>query len=767
MPYRPPLVPREFFVADPADLPERRPGEEGLAAIARAELIGAEPDTVSLKAVTADGQVFTAELAIAGAGIVRVRLATDPAARPRSQAAITLVRPKSDPNGWIEITEGRVRLFTGPLIAELWLDPWRLRFLADDGTELLAANRGERDISNRLRNLPLGCSIVDGKTVAYHECFTAGGDEHFVGFGEKFTVLDKRGQRAQMWNYDAFGAESDRSYKNIPCYLSSRGYGVLVNSGAATEFDMACSTHSCVQIVVPDDLIEYFVLGGPTPGDVLRRLDALTGAPVQPPKWAFGSWISSGFFVDTQEAVLERARRIRADGIPCDVLHLDTYWQTEGHWSDLRWDAERFPDPEAMLATLAAQGFRVCLWINPYISHFSPVFTEAAERGYFLTKADGGVYVADVWHGNHPASGILDFTRPEVVTWFQDLLRGLLRQGVAVFKTDFAEGVPVDAHAANGMTGADLHNVYTLLFNDAVAAVTRQEAGHGMVWARSTFLGGQRHPVQWSGDSIASYPSMASTIRGGLSHGLSGVAFWSHDAGGFSGALAADLYVRWCQFGALSPLVRLHGTTSRLPWEFPADAGQAAVEALRLRYRLMPYLYSAAVAAARSGEPMMRALLVDSPEDPAAWQADLEYRLGTDLLVAPMIDPSGERQVYLPDGRWVDWWSGEVFAGRRYHRVRKPLEQIPFFVRYGALLPVTEVRDAVGDAPFPSVTLLSFGGEPAELVLSDVDGDTTVSAVRDGDRFEVSTHGPARIDRIEFAAVHGAPPPSVVTLNGA
>lgn len=766
MPYRPPLVPHELFVADPADLPVRRLGEEGLVAIARAELVSTGPDAVSLKAVTADGQVFTAEIAIAGAGIVRVRLSADPDARPRSQALIALVQPGTDPAGWIETADSRVCLHTGPIVAELTLDPWRLRFLAADGAELLASNPGERDISGRLRTLPLGCSTVDGRIAAYHECFVAGGDEHFVGFGEKFTGLDKRGQRAQMWNYDAFGAESDRSYKNIPCYLSSRGYGVLVNSGAATEFDVACSTHSCVQIVVPDDLIEYFVLAGPTPGEVLRRLDALTGAPVLPPKWAFGSWISSGFFVDTQEAVLARARRIRTGGIPCDVLHLDTYWQTEGHWSDLRWDAERFPDPAAMLATLAAQGFRVCLWINPYISQFSPVFADAAARGYFLTRADGSVYVADVWHGTHPASGILDFTRREVVTWFQDLLRGLLRQGVAIFKTDFAEGVPVDAYAANGISGADLHNVYTLLFNDAVAAVTRQEAGHGAVWARSTFLGGQRHPAQWSGDTIASYPSMASTIRGGLSHGLSGVAFWSHDAGGFSGTPSPDLYVRWCQFGALSPLVRLHGTTSRLPWEFPEAAGQAAVAALRLRYRLMPYLYSAAVAAARTGEPIMRALLVDSPEDPAAWQADLEYRLGMDLLVAPMVNPSGERQVYLPAGRWVDWWTGEVRQGGRYHRIAKPVEQIPLFARYGALLPVTEVRDTVGDAPFPSITLLSFGGEPAELVVSDVDGDTTVHAVRDADRFQVTTDGPARVDRVEFVTVAGVVPPVEVTLNG-
>jgi alpha-D-xyloside xylohydrolase len=766
MPYRPPLVPHETFVADPVDLPVRRAGEEGLIAIARAELVSTDAGTASLKAVAADDQVFTAELSVAGPGIVRVRLCADPDARSRSATAIALVRPGSDPSGRIEVTNERITVRTGPLVAELQLDPWRLRFLNADGTELLAENPGERDISGRLRTLPFGCSTVDGARIAYHECFGAAADEHFVGFGEKFTGLDKRGQRAVMWNYDAFGAESDRSYKNIPFYLSSRGYGIVVDSGTATEFDVCASTHSAVQIVVPDDLLDYYVLAGPTPAEVLHRLDTLTSMPALPPKWAFGSWISSGFFIDTQQAVLERARRIRADGIPCDVLHLDTYWQTDGHWSNLRWDAERFPDPEGMLATLTGQGFRVCLWINPYISQFSPEFRDLGQRGWFLKCPDGNPYIADVWHGTFPASGILDFTNPEVVTWFSDRLRALLSQGVALFKTDFAEGVPADSRAANGMTGIDLHNVYSLLFNDLVSDVTREVNGHGLVWGRSTFLGGQRHSAQWSGDSNCSFPSMGSTLRGGLSHGLSGVPFWSHDAGGFTGSPSPDLYVRWCQFGALSPLVRLHGTTTREPWKFPEPAAKAATAALRLRYTLMPYIYSAAVAAARTGEPMMRALLLDDPDDPGAWLADQEYRLGPDLLVAPMTNPEGRRQVYLPAGRWVDWWSGEVLDGGGYRRVRRPLEQIPLFVRHDALIPTTEAGDTVGSAPFAGITLQSWGAGSASTTIRDVDGDTQVTAVREGARFAVTVDGPARVELIEFAAVDRAEMPREVTVNG-
>jgi len=469
--------------------------------------------------------------------------------------------------------------------------------------------------------------------------------------------------------------------------------------------------------------------------------------------------------VDTQSSVLARAQKIRDREIPCDVMHLDCYWQVAGHWSDMRWDTENFPDPAGMLAQLSAMGFRTSLWMNSYVSHLSPHFADMDRLGYFLRHADGTTYVADVWHGSQPACGIVDFTNPDAVEWFRGLLRGLLEQGVAVFKTDFAEGVPVDAVAANGMTGVELHNVYSLLFNDVVASATRETAGHDMVWARSSYLGGQRHSAQWGGDTNCSYPAMGSTLRGGLSHGLSGVPFWSHDAGGFSGTPSPDLYVRWAQFGALSPLVRFHGTTSRLPWDFPDFAEQAAVDAIRLRYRLMPYLYSAAVESARTGAPLMRALLVDSPDDPAAWTADLEYRLGTDLLVAPMTDPTGRRTVYLPDGDWVDWWSGEVHKGRQFIVVRQPLAQVPLFVRRGAVIPVVEVAATVGDSPFSDITLLCFDASDARVVIHDVDGDSVVTAKRHNTTLMVNVDGPAQVRTVRLADVSGSTAPAETSLR--
>ena len=756
MPYRPPLIAREYFVADPPELPVREHGEEGLSALTRAEVITSDGSGVTLKGGTSAGETLVVRLSVAGEGVIRVRLAEDPDARTRSARAITMVTPGGYGAAVVTADAERVVLDAGSLRAEVRLNPWNVRFTDPAGRTLVEQDPGRKDISGRLRTLPFGRSLVDGVPVAYHETFVAPADEAFCGFGESFTPLDKRGQRPLMWNFDAFGAESQRAYKNVPFYLSSRGYGILVDSGLPVEFDVCQSTHSAVQIIVPDDLIDYYVIAGPAPADVLRRFGELTGKPVLPPKWAFGTWISSGFLPDSQERVLERARKIREKGIPCDVLHLDTYWQTEGHWSDLRWDPERFPDPVGMLARLKEQGFRVCLWMNPYISHLSPLFQEAAAKGYFLRRPDGEVYVADCWHGSHPPCGIIDFTNPAAVEWFKGLLRERLREGVSVFKTDFAEGVPADAVAHNGMTGTDLHNVYTLLFNDVVAEVTRELAGHGMVWARSSYLGGQRHPAQWSGDVDAVYPAMGSTIRGGLSHGLSGIPFWSHDVGGFTGTPTPDLYVRWAQFGALSPLVRFHGSTSREPWEFPPEAERAAIEAIRLRYRLMPYIYSAAVTAAETGTPMMRALCVDFPDDPVAWRADLEYLLGTDLLVAPMISADGTRKVYLPAGVWVDYWTAEPITGGRYITVSPPLDRCPLFVRHGALIPVTEPRDTVADDPPITIVVFGLPERESRTTIRDLDGDTTVTAVRDGDRLIVRTDGPKRIAGVEFAGP-GAP----------
>lgn len=767
MPYRQPLAPWITHVADPPDLPLRTPGEDGPSRVLSAEPTGHDATGLSLAATTSTGDQLWIDVRAAGEGVIRVRLAPDADTRPRSAAAIRLVHPGNYPDARVQVHGSGAVVHAGAVRAEIDFDPWRIRFHDASGTLLTEQNTDESDISFKLRVLPFGRSTDrDGQVLAYHETFTARPDEHFVGLGEKFTGLDKRGQRITSWNYDAFSSESERSYKNVPFYLSSRGYGILVDSGMATEFDICHSTHSCVQITVPDDVLDYYLVAGPGPAQVLDRYHELTGRPVTPPRWALGNWISTGYLKINQDETVAQARRLREHGIPCDVLHLDAYWQKSDRWSDLRWDEERFPDPESMLKTLHDLGFRVCVWMNPYVSVNSPVFAEGAARGYFLKRADGSTYVADVWHGARPECGITDFTNPEAVAWFQGLLRPLLEQGVDVFKTDFGEGVPVDAVAGGGMAGEALHNVYSLLFNDAVADVTEQVAGHRVVWARSSFTGGQRHCGQWAGDNNTTFTAMASTLRGGLSYAFSGVPYWSHDVGGFTGTPSADVMVRSAQFGAFSPMLRFHGTSTRFPWDFDEAADRAVVDAVRHRYSLMPYLYSAAVRAASTGLPIMRPLAVHAPDEPAAWTAELEYLFGPDLLVAPMTNPEGERALYLPEGDWIDHWTGEVFRGGRHVRVRKPLHQVPLFVRKGALIPTTPPSPTVGDTAPTAVVLTCWGEGDTQTVVHDESGATHIRLVRDGAQAVVTTRGRIRVHGLTFPHVAGTTPPAAVRIDG-
>ncbi|WP_026932456.1 TIM-barrel domain-containing protein [Glycomyces tenuis] len=757
MPYRPPLVAREFFVADPPELPQRAVGEQGLSAVESAEVVERGASSVTLKATTSAGEELYVGLDVAGEGVIRARLSAEPGTRPAASKILEMVETGSFDGARIAVDGDTLVVDAGSVRAVATLETWSLRYTDAEGRTLVAQNPGEQDISGRLRTLPFGRSLVDGEPAAYHESFTAAPDEAFAGFGERFAPLNARGQRPVMWNFDAFGSESIRAYKNVPFYMSDRGYGILVNSGSPVEFDVAQQTHAAVEFLVPDDVLEYFVIAGPTPVEILDRFDGLTSRPALPPKWAFGTWISSGFFVDSHERVMERAKKIRERGIPCDVLHLDTFWQHEPYWSDMQWDPAQFPEPERMLADLAEQGFRVCLWMNSYISAKSPVFAEGDERGYFLKDAAGETYVADVWNGSHEPSGIVDFTNPDAVEWWKELLRGPLRAGAALYKTDFAEGVPADAVAHNGMSGTELHNVYTLLYNDAVCEVTREINGHELVWARSSFLGGQRHAAQWSGDVQTTWSGLGSTIRGGLSHGLSGVPFWSHDTGGFNGRPTDDLYIRWAQFGALSPLLRYHGTTTRELWEFSEEAERLATESLKLRYSLMSYIYSAAVHSSRTGEPMLRALSVDDPHDPVAWNADQEYRFGKDLLVAPVNDPSGRRKVYLPEGQWIDYWTKEVVTGGRYIDTEHGLETFPLFVRYGAIIPRIASGERIADGPFEAITLEVWGRPSEGVTLSDVDGDTEVSVEVSENSVTLLASGPADIAKVELIDVTGKP----------
>ena len=493
--------------------------------------------------------------------------------------------------------------------------------------------------------------------------------------------------------------------------MSSLGYGVLWNTTTHLQHDVANPALSILSYVVTVDApcLSFYVLDGPEPKDVLQKLANLSGHAPVPPLWSFGLW-ASRFYFESARTVLEVARNYRTHRIPADVINTDTYWMDGEHLSDMQWDATRFPDPDAMISELRTLGFQLCVWEYPYLSHTSPFWQEAWDNGFLARFADGRP--ADVQTTlpvpTHERPGfrgvgttglvadqrlvtpgtLIDFTHPGAVSWWQDLHRPLLKQGVAVFKTDFGEDVPYDVHFHDGRTGREVHNLYPLLYQKAVFDVTQSVTGTSMIWGRSGWAGGQRFPVHWGGDPVCTFSAMAGTLRAGLSYGLSGIPFWSHDIGGFAGTPTPEVFIRWAQFGLLSSHARCHGTTPREPWEFGPEATQIFGEFARLRYSLMPYFHQLAQEAASTGLPVMRAMLLEFPDDPACSTIDTQYMLGADLLVVPVLHPAGKVDVYLPPGLWQDYFTNEVLQGGRWLKLRGvPLTRLPVYRRAGACIP--------------------------------------------------------------------------------
>ncbi len=762
---QPILVP---YVDQPAEQPPmliRQPGDRGgpdYIKLVRLREVG--ENSISLEGVTTEQHLLALTLQFITPGILHIYL-SDPTVPDGQRTTFARHDAQQPVTASFTHTDQSLTWDTSDLHIELVFDPFDLAIFGPQGQILLRQAHEVLDPTGRLRVLPLGKTAFAGRHIAFHETFMAAPDEHFYGFGEKFTNFDKRGQELVMWNTDAAGTFSERSYKNVPFFISSRGYGIFVDSVMPTHFDMAASNESVFSIAVPDTALDYYIIAGPAPKTIISRYADLVGHPTLPPKWAFGLWMSSGFEADSAAKTLERAQQLRAHQIPCDVIHMDCFWQRFGQWSNFQWDAAAFPDPPSLVAQLKALHFQVCLWINSYISVESDLFRFASEQGYLLKTPTGDPYTIDAWFGFHPPVGIIDLTHPEAVTWFTEMLRSLLRMGVAVFKTDFGEGVPADAVAFNGMSGVQLHNLYPLLYNDIVSNVTFEETGSRLVWGRSTFAGGQRHAAQWGGDTSCTDQGLASTLRGGLSIGVCGHAFWSHDIGGFNRQPTPDLFVRWSQFGMLSPLARAHGMSSRLPWDY-GEAAEAYFRAsVQLRYQLLPYIYSYAHEAVKTGLPLLRAMVVEYPDDPVAATLDLQYCFGADLLVALPFDDSASRWVYFPEGKWIDYWTNDIIPGPQMRQVATTKEHLPLYVRANAIIPMIASQEWIDVGPFQHVQFTCYVIDAGQVVMHDDDGDTTLAVTRQEDQLWLQVATPKPAITLRLVALSGMLPMNAVWLH--
>ena len=587
-------------------------------------------------------------------------------------------------------------------VKEPVLDPWSDLLPAPQETlDLTVYPDGKREIRlaaydhfspPRYDGLPLAYCVREGHKERATLSFECKADECFAGTGERFTKMDLSGHTFFLKNQDGQGVNNRRTYKNIPFYLSSRLYGTFYHTCAHSKLSLADVSTRSVEFLSDQALLDVFLIAGDSVEEILRGYRDLTGYPSMPPLWSFGIWMSRMTYFSADE-VEEICRRMRAEHYPCDVIHLDTGWFRTDWLCEWKFNEERFPDPKAFIHRLKEQGYRVSLWQLPYVAEDAEQIDEARRNDYIapLTRqqaSEGSNFSALDY------AGTIDFTYPAATNWYKGLLRNLLEMGVTCIKTDFGENIHMDARY-KGMPPELLNNLYALLYQKAAYEVTKEVTGDGIVWARAAWAGCQRYPLHWGGDSCSSWDGMAGSLKGGLHFGLSGFAFWSHDVPGFhtlpnfmNSIVDDKVYMRWTQFGVFSSHMRYHGTNKREPWHYPAIA-PLVKKWWKLRYRLLPYLVEQSRKATETGYAVLRALVFEHPEDRVCWHIDDEYYFGDDFLVAPVMNSDDCRDIYLPEGNWVNFFTGERLRGGRWlYGVKVPLEEMPVFVREGAVIPI-------------------------------------------------------------------------------
>ena len=664
---------------------------------------------------------------------------------------------------------GTLTVDTGVLTIEVGLDEWSFAVRdAETGATVFEEQRADPDVFGRQRVDALGYAQEEinhnpRRVSETGTSFRLSPDEKIYGAGEQFVEFDRRGRELDLWHEEPLGTETERAYKNIPFYLSTNGYGLLLDTTARVHYDFGKSSTASGTMSVDDDEFAYVFFYGPEFREIIQRYTAVTGRPARPPKWSFGTWMSRLGY-ESREELEAVAERLRDEEIPSDVLHLDPFWMRANKSTDLEWDTEQFPEPEAMISELLDDDFRLSLWEHPHVPVGTDAFEAGVREGYFVTDGTGSPYVMDRTCQGDYRGALVDFTDPDAVEWWKDKHRRLLEQGVAVFKTDYGEYVPEDAVFANGKSGKAMHNLYPYLYNEAVYDTVAEVNGpeEAVVWGRSAWTGSQAFPMHWGGDPQTSWNGMSAALRGGLSASLSGIAFWSHDIGGFRGTPSDAVYTRWSQFGLLSSNSRCHGTTPREPWEFGEDALDIFREYARLRYRLLPYIYTYAEVAARTGLPVVRPLVLEYQDDPSVHRLDTQYLLGEDVLVAPVFTESGTRSVYLPEGEWRDYWTDERHAGGQRVDVDVGLDEMPIFVRAGSVVPQREPTQSVqpGTPDHLELDVTMAEGE-ASGRFYDADADELLSiAVAEADGTLSVDLGATSAERVTLT-VRGAEPETV------
>ena len=633
---------------------------------------------------------------------IRIKTTSGPQFRPEKESLMLVdgVAP-NHPELWKSSKiEGGYQFVSKHGKVEVLTKPWHVKIYDETG-KLLTSTLHNSDFKNTYTPA-LPFSFVrrnSDYSRSMGAAFSLEPDEKIFGCGESFTQFNKRGQKVVLWTDDANGIQNETMYKPIPFYMSSRGYGVFMHHSTPITVDFGKYFGSANEMYIGDDEADLFFFIG-EPKDVLDEYTDLTGKAAMPPLWSFGFWMSRITYFSEKEG-REVAKNLRKYKIPTDVIHFDTGWFDVDWRNNYEFAKARFGDPVKMMADLKEDGFQVCLWQLPYFTPKNTLFNEIVEKDLAVKDRKGNIPFEDA---------VLDFSNPATVTWYQAKLKHLLDQGVAVFKVDFGEAAPADGLYYSGRTGFYEHNLYPLRYNKAVAEITQKEKGYTLIWARSTWAGSQRYPLHWGGDAATSNGAMSAELRGGLSLGLSGFSFWSHDVGGFVTKSPEDLYNRWTPFGMLTSHVRSHGEPPTEPWLYSKEFLESFRKADNMRYELMPYIYAQAKESSQKGLPMLRALFVEYPQDAGSWLVDNEYLFGSSMLVAPLFENVTERDVYLPEGTWIDYQTKKVYQSG-WHKIKAGDIPIVVLVKNGTVIPHIKLAQSTKDMDWTKLSLQVFADD--------------------------------------------------------
>lgn len=573
-------------------------------------------------------------------------------------------------------------------------DPWRLIMYDKDGNELTRSRVWSDNDSTQIKVPPFSfIKRGSDNSRSINPVFSIQPTERIFGFGEAPGPLNKVGQKLNLFVTDPQGPESPDMYKPIPFFFSNLGYGAFIHTAAPLTVDVGQSYIGANKLFMKDEDLDMFLFWG-TPKEILSEYTALSGRPEMPPLWSFGTWMSRISYF-TEDEGREVAKQLRANRIPADVIHFDTGWFDVDWQCDYEFSPARFKDPAKMIEDLDKDGFKICLW---QLHIFVP------GNKYFKTLVDEDLAVRN-GRGTLPyEDAVLDFTNPKTVKWYQDQLGKLLEMGVGAIKVDFGEAAPLDGIYANGRSGLYEHNLYPVRYNKAVADITKKVKGDNIIWARSAWSGSQRYPLHWGGDAASTNTGMLGTLHAGLSLGMSGFSFWSHDMGGFVTSTPEELYRRWLPMGFLTSHTRAHGAPPTEPWLYNKEFTDYFRKCAEMKYSLMPYIVKEAEECAANGWPMFRALQVEFPEDPGVWQIEDEYMFGKDFLVAPLLTQTRKRSVYLPAGQeWVNYQSGKTYAPGWHSLTPEGELDCIIMVRKGAEIPT--VKPALSTSRIDKSTL--------------------------------------------------------------